>query len=101
MAYVKYDHVEGWRGVIKRAAEEFSRRAYVDFLDRTEDCLFYFDPNGLGVHVGLKSIRARALLTSFEKSVFKGFQAHEFWYADDGMVWARFGYEWGDRNLAA
>lgn len=101
MAYMGVDPIEGWRGVIRRAAEEFSRRAFLDFLDQTEECLFYFDPNRLGVHVGIRSIRARALLTSFEKSAFKGFQAHEFRYADDGMVWARFGYEWGDRNIAA
>jgi hypothetical protein len=101
MAYAPDDHVAGWRGVIRRRAEEFSRRAYVDFLDRTEDCLFYFDPNRLGLHIGIRSIRARELLKSLENSVFKGFVAHEFRNADDGMVWARFGYEWGDRNIAA
>lgn len=90
MAYMAVDPIEGQRGVIRRAAEDLSRRAY-DFLDSTEECKFYFDQNDLGVHVGIRSIRARDLLTSFEKSIFRGFQAHEFQH-ENGMVWARFGY---------
>lgn len=90
MAYMAVDPIEEQRGVIRRAAEDLSRRAY-DFLDSTEDCKFYFDHDGLGVHVGIRSIRARHLLTSFEKSIFRGFQAHRFEY-ENGMVWARFGF---------
>ena len=90
MAYMTVDPVEGQRGVVKRAVEEFSRRSD-EYLDSTEEWNGYFDNDGLGVHIGIRSIRARQLLTSLEKSVFRGFQAHRFEY-EDGVVWARFGY---------
>jgi hypothetical protein len=90
MAYMTVDPIEGQRGVIRRAAEEFSRRAS-EFLDPTEDWNGYFDNDGLGVHIGIQSIRARKLLASLEKSIFRGFQAHRFEH-ENGMVWARFGY---------
>jgi len=90
MAYMTVDPVEEKRGVLKRATEDFSRRTS-EFLDSTEEWTGYFDKDGLGVHIVIRSIRARQLLTSFEKSAFRGFQAHRFEY-EDGMVWARFGY---------
>ena len=90
MAYMTVDPIEGQRGVIRRAAEELSRRAG-DFLDPSEDCRYFFEQNLLALRVGIRSIRARQLLTSFEKSIFRGFQAHRFEYKN-GMVWARFGF---------
>jgi hypothetical protein len=90
MVYENVDHTIGQRGVIKRAAEEFSRR-YSQFLHSTEDWSAYYDNDGLGVHVGIRSIRACQLLTSLEKSIFRGFHAGRFEF-ENGMVWARFGY---------
>ena len=90
MAYMPVNPIEEKRGVIRRATEDFSRRTS-EFLGSTEGWNGYFDNDGLGVHIGIRSIRARQLLISFEKSVFRGFQAHRFEY-EDGMVWARFGY---------
>lgn len=90
MAYMTVDPIEGKRGVIRRATEDFSRRTS-EFLDSTEEWNGYFDNDGLGVHIGIRSIRARELLISLEKSIFRGFQAHRF-EDENGMVWARFGY---------
>ena len=90
MAYMPVNPIEEKRGVIRRATEDFSRRTS-EFLGSTEGWNGYFDNDGLGVHIGIRSIRARQLLISFEKSVFRGFQAHRFEY-EAGMVWARFGY---------
>jgi hypothetical protein len=90
MAYMTVDPIEDQRGVVRRATKEFSRQAK-QILDPTEDWNGFFDNDGLGVHIGIRSIRARQLLTSLEDSIFRGFQAHRFEYKD-GMVWARFGY---------
>jgi hypothetical protein len=90
MAYMPYDHNEGQRGVIKRAAQELLRRAN-EFLDWTEECVFRFEPDGLGLRVGIRSIRARQIFELLHRSVFRGFEPHAFHY-EGGRVWARFGY---------
>jgi hypothetical protein len=90
MIRVPYDKKEGHRGVIRRAAQELSRRA-TEFLDWTEECVFYFDADGLGLRVGIRSIRARQIFEALQRSIFRGFEPHAFRY-EDGMVWARFGY---------
>ena len=92
MPYVRVDNITGKRGVIKRAAEEFSRRSS-QFLDSTEDWSAYYDSDGLGLHVGIRSIRACQLLISLENSIFRGFRAGRFEF-DNGMVWTRFGYSY-------
>ncbi len=91
MACVPYDQNVGRRGVIRRAVQEFMRRSG-EFLDQTERYAVMFDADGLGVHIGIRSIRARQVLQSLPDSVFRCFQPHAFWYGDDGVVWARFGY---------
>lgn len=90
MPHATVNHIAGQRGVIKRAAEEFSRRSS-QFLHSAEDWSAYYDRDGLGVHLGIRSIRACQLLKSLEKSIFRGFCADRFEF-ENGMVWARFGY---------
>ena len=90
MSYMAVDPIAGRRGVIERATKDFSRRAY-EFLDPAEKCAFYVDQIRIGVYVGIQSVRARHLLKSLEKDMFRGFQAHEF-RNENGMLWARFGY---------
>jgi hypothetical protein len=79
------------RGVIRRALEEFSRRA-PEFLGRTEECVYAFDPDGQGVWIGVKSVHAIDRLDVIHRSVFRGF-APECRHTDDGgMEWRHFGY---------
>jgi len=91
MSYMPYDHKDGQRGVIKRAVQEFIRRSR-EFLDQTERYAVVFEEEGLGIYIDIRSIRARQVLESLPKSVFRGFQPHALQYADDRVVWMRFGY---------
>ncbi len=90
MVYVPFNQQVDRRAVIRRAAQELSRRA-TEFLDWTEEHAIWFDADGLGLWVGVRSIRARQILESLRRSVFRGFESHAFHY-EGGMVWARFGY---------
>jgi len=84
------DSTWGRRGIICRVAQESCRRAN-EFFDWTEECVFRFEPDGSGVWIGIRSLRARQLLETLHRSVFRGFEPHWF-QNEDGVLWARFGY---------
>jgi hypothetical protein len=82
---------EEWRGVIRRAVEEFCRRAS-EFFPGTEEYVYAFDADGLGVWIGIKSINAVSLFDVIHRSVFSGFAPEGRWTDDGGMEWRHFGY---------
>ncbi len=82
---------EEWRGVIRRAVEEFCRRA-PEFCDDTEEVVYTLDPDGLGVWIGVKSLRAIDRFDVIHRNLFQGFAPEGRWTDDGGMEWRHFGY---------
>jgi len=88
--YIPYDPIADRRGVIRRLAQQLSQRTH-EFFDRTEEALLYFDADGLGLWVGIRSIRARQLFESLHRSVCRNFVPHAY-RVNDGVAWMRFGF---------
>lgn len=80
-----------WRGVMRRAIAEFCQRS-PELFDRTEHCLFVPDVNGLGVWIGIDSIRTMDRFDVIHRSVFQGFAPEGRHTDGEGMEWRHFGY---------
>ena len=90
--YLQYNPDKDRERQIRECVDRLNRRV-TDIFDSTEDVRYQIDPNGQGVRVGIRSIRARQMLeVVLPAAVFRGFVAHDVDYEDNGMVWARFGF---------
>jgi hypothetical protein len=90
MAYIPYDESASRRGVIQRLARTLLARSN-EVLDWTEDMVLFFEPSGLGIRVGIRSIRTRELFASLHNKLTPGFEPHNF-RIENGREFARFGY---------
>jgi hypothetical protein len=90
MSLIPNDQRAEWVRVIQRKGKEFNARA-VEFALPTEHCRFYFDPNGLGIWIGLKSRGAREVFDTIKKEIFPSFTP-DISTDKDGTTWAHFYY---------
>jgi hypothetical protein len=90
MSTVRYDLRADWVRVIQRKAAEFNTRA-AEFVQDTERCRFYIEPNGLGICIGVESRRARRIFDSIGRDIFPSF-APDITTDEKGVTWARFYY---------
>lgn len=94
MVHSTYDEFEIHRAIIRRLAATLSSR-HREVLDSTEELALRFDSSGLGIRIGIRSIRARQLFKSLQQALCPSFEPHLIWYEDDGVVWARYGFREG------
>jgi len=76
---------------LARAAKKFEKDAGKIF-EPEEEAQFAMEKSGLGLWIGVKSVRHNELFDHLARDYFKGFEKNR--YSADARSWVRFGYEY-------